>query len=475
MANQDFPQDIPIGVINGKSDLYTFFYIRGLRLLNDKGILTFICSNSWLDVEFGAWLQKFLLENCQIHFIIDNLAKRVFREAGINTIISIIGARQSMVRSDDLIRFAAFKLPFENSLYTENFLTIEESTSRKDFDDLRINPVTREKLSQEGWENSKENKYQGSKWGGIYIKAPNVYFTIMEKEKGKLVKLGDIASIKFGIKTGADEFFYVPKSNPYGIEKEFLKPVIKSPRECKSILINPKELGFWLFVCPFEKHEIKGTNALTYIEMGESAKKYIKQGKDKGKYIIGIQNVSSVQGRKNWYDLGIRDIPGLIIPSSFGDIFKVYLNNGVLANKRLYEIHYKEDLIRLALILNSSLFFFFMELNSSTSLGEGLLDKTVFEVESTLIINPKCISHHTDLQSRIDAIKHREIRSIFQELGVDPESDSFMQANPLPDRKALDEVVFQALGLTKQEIKTLYAGLLELTSNRLRKAKTFSS
>jgi len=474
MVNQDFPQDIPENVINGKSDLYTFFYIRGLRLLNENGILTYICSNSWLDVEFGAWLQKFLLERCQIHFIIDNLAKRVFREAGINTIISLIGARQKMVRADDLIRFAAFKLPFENSLYTENFLTIEESTNRIDFDDLRVNPVPRETLIQEGWENSKENKYQGSKWGGIYIKAPNIYFTIMEKAKDKLVKLGDVAKVARGFTTGADEFFYIPKSNPHNIEKEFLKPVIKSPRECKSILINPDELGLWLFVCPHEKHEIKGTNALKYIEMGESAKKYIKQGKDQGKYIIGIHNVSSVQGRKNWYDLGIRELPGLITPSSFGDNFKVYLNNGVLANKRLYEIHYKEDLIRLALILNSSLFFFFMELNSSTSLGEGLLDKTVFEVESTYIIDPKYLAHCTDLESRIDAIKHREIRSIFRELQVDPESGSFMNANPLPDRKALDEVVFRALGLTDQEIKALYAGLLELTANRLRKAQTFA-
>ncbi len=151
----------------------------------------------------------------------------------------------------------------------------------------------------------------------------------------------------------------------------------------------------------------------------------------------------------------------------------MYLNNGVLANKRLYEIHYKEDLIRLALILNSSLFFFFMELNSSTSLGEGLLDKTVFEVESTYIIDPKYLAHCTDLESRIDAIKHREIRSIFHELQVDPESGFFMNANPLPDRKALDEVVFQTLGLTDQEIKALYAGLLGLTANRLRKANTF--
>jgi hypothetical protein len=147
-------------------------------------------------VEFGAWLQKYLLERCQIHFIIDNLAKRVFQEAGINTIISLIGARQKMVRADDLIRFAAFKLPFENSLYTENFLTIEESTNRLDYDDLRVNPVRRETLIHEGWDNSSESKYCGSMWGGFYIRAPHLMLEILDKCKSSLCNLSRLAAIK---------------------------------------------------------------------------------------------------------------------------------------------------------------------------------------------------------------------------------------------------------------------------------------
>ena len=473
MAHQDFPQDIPEASISGKSDLYTFFYIRGIRLLNRRGIHCYICSNSWLDVEFGAWLQKFLLERCPVHYIIDNLGKRVFKHAGINTIISLIGAGKKTIRGDDKIRFVAFKLPFENSLYTENFLAIEETTNRKEYDDLRVNAIDRETLSKEGWQDSKENKYSGSKWGGIYIKAPSIYFAIMEKAKDKLVRLGDIAEVKFGIKTGADEFFYIPKTNPHHIEQDFLKPVIKSPKECKSILINPDELGLWLFMCPHEKRELKGTNALKYIELGEKAEKYIKQGKDKGKTITGIHSVSSVKGRKHWYDLGTRKQPQLITPSSFGDTFKVYINNGVFANKRLYEIYFDGVVSHLALALNSSLFYFFVELYSSTGLGDGLLDKTVAEIESTYIINPDLLKDYPDIEQRIESIQNREIKSIFDELQVDPNSGCFNNANPLPDRKALDDLVFKALGLTDSEVKALYAGLLELTANRLRKAKTF--
>jgi hypothetical protein len=470
MVNQDFSQDIPVNVINGKSDLYTFFYIRGLRLLNENGILTYICSNSWLDVEFGAWLQKFLLDRCNIHFIIDNLGKRVFRNAGINTIISVIGAWQRTVRDDDLIRFAAFKLPFENSLYTENLLAIEGTDKRIEYDDLRVNVVARDTLSKEGWENSSAKKYKGSKWGGIYLKAPNIYFTIMEKAKDKLVKLGDIADVKFGIKTGADEFFYIPKSNPHNIEKEFLKPVIKSPRECKSILINPDELGLWLFVCPHEKHELKGTNALKYIEMGESAKKYIKQGKDQGKYIVGIQNVSTIKNRNPWWSIKQDLMASIFIQMTFSETFKFFFSHEpIFGDNRLYCI--SSEWKNLEYLLNSSLSFLMIELLGRSNLGEGALDMKVYEAESILVPKPELFTSFDF--SRFNDFLKRPIKSIFHELQVDPESDSFMNANPLPDRKALDEVVFRALGLTDQEIKALYAGLLGLTANRLSKANTF--
>ena len=40
-----------------KSDLYYFFYARGLQMLRAGGLHVFVCSNSWLDVGYGAKLQ----------------------------------------------------------------------------------------------------------------------------------------------------------------------------------------------------------------------------------------------------------------------------------------------------------------------------------------------------------------------------------------------------------------------------------
>ncbi len=124
MVKLDFHSGFPPkSKINAQSDLYTYFYIRALRLLNPKGIHTFICSNSWLDVGYGVWLQKFLLERAPIECIIDNHAKRSFEAADVNTIISIIHAPTKKINPAHLVKFIAFKKPFEESIFWGIHLT----------------------------------------------------------------------------------------------------------------------------------------------------------------------------------------------------------------------------------------------------------------------------------------------------------------------------------------------------------------
>ncbi|NWF98799.1 MAG: Eco57I restriction-modification methylase domain-containing protein, partial [Nitrospirae bacterium] len=300
--------------IDKKSDYYIYFYFHGLSLLNDKGIFCFITSNSWLDVGYGKDLQEFLLKYCHIKAIYDNEAKRSFEHADVNTIIALLGPPQITKNGKDwhalkeTARFVMFKKPFEEVINPKNLLAIEKADSIEKTELYRVYPVKQETLLEEGWEIPEEEeeiatpsapndkgkavierskgmkqsetllkekfstgKYEGNKWGGKYLRAPDIFFTILEKGKGKLVRLGDIAEVRFGIKTGANEFFYLDEARikEWGIEEEFLKPVIKSPRECKSILIKPEDLKYKVFMCHKDKKDLKGTNALKYIEWGE--------------------------------------------------------------------------------------------------------------------------------------------------------------------------------------------------------------
>jgi hypothetical protein len=67
----------------------------------------------------------------------------------------------------------------------------------------------------------------------------------------------------------------------------------------------------------------------------------------------------------------------------------------------------------------------------------------------------------------------REIKSIFEELGFDKNKPiREQQPNPLPDRKELDDIIFDELGLTEEERKEVYWSVAELVKQRLDKSKS---
>ena len=67
----------------------------------------------------------------------------------------------------------------------------------------------------------------------------------------------------------------------------------------------------------------------------------------------------------------------------------------------------------------------------------------------------------------------RDIRSIFIELGFDKTKPIRSQKpNPLPDRKALDDIIFDVLDLSKAEREEVYYAVCELVQNRLNKARS---
>jgi hypothetical protein len=270
-----------VGSLNRKSDYYIYFYFSGLSVLNKNGTFCFITSNSWLDVDYGKELQEFLLRYVPIHAIYDNSAKRSFARADVNTVIALFGApnieettfdglraqgagKSTMLNST--ARFVMFKKPFEEVINTKNLLDMEKTKDIKKTSDYRVYPISHKDLLEDGWEYPEEydpvkegrfrkGEYAGNKWGGKYLRAPDIFFTILEKGKGKLVRLGDVAKVRRGFTTGVNEFFYLDDEAQmnWQIEGEFLKPVIKSPKECKSILINPKDLNYNVLIYPAQQ------------------------------------------------------------------------------------------------------------------------------------------------------------------------------------------------------------------------------
>ncbi len=437
--------------LDAKSDLYIYFYFHGLSLLNPKGAFCFITSNSWLDVGYGKDLQEFTLKHCHIKQIIDNQARRSFKSADVNTVICLFSAPDEKRQwgLDQKTRFVAFKTPFEGVLDAVIFEEIEEADKRHTTPEHRIFPISQGDLLKVGSDGATpKTKYTGDKWGGKYLRAPDIYWTILEKGKDKLVRLGDVAEVRRGFTTGANEFFYLndQRIQEWGIEEKFLKPVIKSPRECKSILIDPRRLKFKLFMCPTDKADLEGTAALEYIEWGESE---------------GFDQRPSCRGRGRWWDLGKRFEPLGIVPCGYREVFIVYQNNGVLVDKRLYELDADKGEFILT-CLNSSLYPLFLEMQArSYGGGGGPIDATVYEIANLYLPKPSSFdsSTHEKLIGMFKSISKRTIEKIHDEV------------NKL-DRRALDAIIFDALNLTQGERDGVYEAVIHLVEARLRKASS---
>ena len=253
-----------------RSDLYCYFYARAMQLLRDGGMHVFICSNSWLDVGYGVKLQEYLLTNGHVLAVYESIVERQFSTADINTIISVIG--KTTPNEEHETRFVSLREPFEKALGHEG---------------------NRRELSV-GWRGlagADARNFSGEKWGAKYLRAPDIYHTILRKCADKLVRLGDIATVRRGVTTGANEFFYFNADHvrQWGVEEQFLQPVMTSPQESRSIAVDPATLPYKLFLCQEEKAQLTGTRALEYIHWGEAQEYHLRP---------------SAAPRRRWYDLG---------------------------------------------------------------------------------------------------------------------------------------------------------------------------
>jgi hypothetical protein len=115
----------------GRADLYVYFYARTLALLRPKGVHAFVVSHSWLDVQYGAWLQRVFLEVAPLRYVIENRVKRSFR-ADVNTVITVAHAPEpgKKVSGDWSILFVVVKSPFEEVNLLEELLDAQKGVDR---------------------------------------------------------------------------------------------------------------------------------------------------------------------------------------------------------------------------------------------------------------------------------------------------------------------------------------------------------
>ena len=492
--------------INKKSDYYIYFYFHGLALLNHKGTFCFVTSNSWLDVDYGKELQEVLLKYVPIIAIYDNQSKRSFEHADINTIIVFLKApfktpemqnsfggllpeREVWPALSNLARFIMLKKPFDETINSENLIAFENANKIMSNDIYRIYVMRQDELLKDGWEfpedcisiepaSFKQGRYAGNKWGGKYLRAPDIFFTILSRNKEKLVKLGQIAKVNRGITTGFNDFFIIndEAQTCLQIEKRFLKPILITSKDHRNVIISSKDLKNCVFLCEDSKKSLKNTKALEYIYTGEKRKVKIDRGTKKGKTIVGIHNLETLKNRQEWWKLGLKKPCQINCNYLVNDLMRSYYSEeGIFANDNFQQIHYKGKTGALGAILNSTIFALFTNIQGRANFGGGLMKIQTYELRNILVPDPASLDKSllTEIENEFRELGLREFKTIFEECGISiqqPIRDQ--EPKPKIDRKRLDDLIFNSLELTERERKEVYWSVCELVHNRLKKAES---
>jgi len=411
--------------IDGKSDLYCYFYVRGLQLLRSGGVHVFVCSNSWLDVGYGGKLQRYLLKHSHVHAIYESAVERQFSTADVNTIISVI--TKGHPSDDAQTDFVSLRGPFIEALADPALRRTLSRTSTQ---------LWHEGLST-GENGHDRPDYAGAKWGAVYLRSPDIYAKLLARLSGKLVQLKDIASIRYGLKTGANEFFFLsrPTAEAYGIEETYLTPALKSPKDSDRIWLGEDwEPAWFLFLCNKTRSQLRGTNAWKYIQYGES---------------LGIASRPSCSGREDWWDLGTRK--GSLVSCNYlvDRVMRFYgSSHPFIVSDNFQEIHSGVGTEPLLVAANCSITQLCVNVLGRANFGGGLIKMQTYEVGDIWLPDPRLLP--ADVGSVISSAGQLDIMG--------------------SDREALDSVVLESLGLAASDGRNIREALAELASTRAGKA-----
>jgi type I restriction-modification system DNA methylase subunit len=209
-------------VYHGVADLYSYFFEKGISLLNDKGLFGIIVANKWMRANYGEPLRKWL-KHQSIYGIIDFGDLPVFQNATTYPCIIIAGKSVPPTGVE----------PFTLNVKTLEFDSLEEYVK------VNKQKLNQQSLEDEGWNLGSETEQQ------LLKKIQSAGIPLGEYVKGK---------IYYGIKTGLNEAFVIDEETRNRLiakdkrSEEIIKPFLagrdvkryETPGGNKYLILFPK-------------------------------------------------------------------------------------------------------------------------------------------------------------------------------------------------------------------------------------------
>jgi hypothetical protein len=572
--------------LSGRSDLHCYFWPAAAAHLLEGGWFGFLVSSGWLDVEYGFTVQEWVLCNFRINAILESNAEPWFEDARVKTCAVILQRCSDPAKRDaSLVKFVRLDSPLADILGQRADETGRQQAAEKFRDDIlackknaqrtgyRIVVKKQRDLWEEGLragrlfklqkqrdladgvassnapDSSEEGAdggtdydehgngllhdaggmgygpaYGGGKWGK-YLRAPNLYFRMMERYGQRFALLGEIAKIRFGVKSGCDAFFMPEDVSDsilqdysmldwnnaplhehckraevqsgqvrlvkagdgtiHPVEAEYLKPELHSMMSIQRPLVAPKEVTSIVLMVGQPKDALKGTHVLKYLRYGETH----PVTTNKKANALTVSKRATCANRPTWYNLTYTS-PGQLIWAK-GQQYRhvvVFNKHRLTGNCRLYDVTLVEGPEKaevLAAIANSTLTAYFKTFYGRYTGTEGSFEMMVIDLNLLELPDPrhttsrvaaKLLSAFASLSTRntqpMVEEEFMECRSFERIKKLAEKPLELPQELKMPDRRALDLAVFELLGVTSAaEREALCEELYRETANHFRQIR----
>lgn len=232
---------------SGLAGLYSHFLLLCDSWLANGGLALWLIPSEFMNVNYGTAIKEYLTEQ---------------------------------VRLLHIHRFCPSDVQFFDALVTSAVVIFEKSpptegqTVQMSFGGLLQKAETSELVPLEVLRSAR-------KWTNYPSKA------VVATVKPQATILGDLFTIRRGLATGANSFFILPKEGALqlGIPREFLKPILPSPRYLRTAVIEADAEGYPLVEqplaiidCDLPEDELRRSHAAFWAYLEEGMKQGIHQG-----------------------------------------------------------------------------------------------------------------------------------------------------------------------------------------------------
>ena len=465
-----------------RSDLYVYFFFRGVEVLAPGGTLAYLTSNAWLDVGYGAPLQEFLLASTDLRRVVA-AAGRVFPDAEVNVALTCLRRPTDGAPAGSEVAFLAATPPARSLLGPRGDALVAGDgdggcvTYRGERLAVRSTPagrtvrVSRAALWRLGGGTTDGGalggRYDGATWGALLLRAPDCFFAVVDRGGDALTRL-DADRIETYLNTGgADDFFVldvvdrdetaVTVATPDGrfeVESEYVVPFVLSPRSLEALRVTEAAASSHLLVVPPDvpRATLDSQAVGEYLAWGES---------------VGFDRRSGTRTRSRWEVLPAqaRETAPVLVGCYMAEP-RIFYNPERLVSHRFFRYYpaADRDPLRLVASLNSAITLLSYELFRNPGLGGGVLAVGTDAIERFLVVDPAAMALD---RATASSFLDRPQGPLLAELGFDPDRPIEAQRpDPRPDRRAVDEAAFDALSLSTEERVAVYRALASLRLDR---------